>query len=111
MALTAISQGMLLFSFKDFILKKKILFLEGGEGKEEERERNINVWLPLTHPALGTWPITQACALPGNQAGDPFIRRPVLNPLSHTSQGPKHAPNASTLSVKAQQYKSTEPRI
>ena len=32
-----------LFFFKDFIY----LFLERGEGREEERERNISVWLPL----------------------------------------------------------------
>ena len=31
-----------------------------------ERERNINVWLPLIHPPLGAWPATQACALTGN---------------------------------------------
>ena len=36
-----------------------------------------------------TWPTTQACALTGNQTGNPLVRRPVLNPLSHTSQGPK----------------------
>ena len=43
-----------------------IYFLERGEGKEEGRERNINVQSPLVHPELGTWPATQACALPGN---------------------------------------------
>ena len=48
---------------KDFIY----LFLKRGEGKEKERERSINVWLPLTHPMLGTWFTTQACALTGNQ--------------------------------------------
>ena len=37
-------------------------FLE-REGKEKERERNINVLLPLTHPMLGSWFGTQACAL------------------------------------------------
>ena len=26
---------------------------------EKERERNINVWLPLMWPPLGTWPVTQ----------------------------------------------------
>ena len=26
------------------------LFLETGEGKEKEREKNINVWLPLASP-------------------------------------------------------------
>ena len=48
---------------------KKILFiyfLERGEGKEKERERNIGVWLPLVCPLLGTQPTSQACALTGN---------------------------------------------
>ena len=36
---------------------------------------------------LGTWPATQACALTGNQTGDPLVLRTMLNPLSHTSQG------------------------
>ena len=30
------------------------------------RERNMNVWLPLARPLLGTWPETQACVLNGN---------------------------------------------
>ena len=47
---------------KDFIY----LFLERGEGREKERERNINVWLPLVCPTPGTWPATQACVLTGN---------------------------------------------
>ena len=34
---------------------------------EYEKERNINVWLPLMLPLLGTWPITQACALTQSQ--------------------------------------------
>ena len=53
---------------------------------EKERERNINVWLPLTCPFLETWPATQACALTGNQTGDPLLCRPVLSPLSYASQ-------------------------
>ena len=68
-------------------LKIFYLFLDRGEGREKERERNINVWLPLTCPALGTWPTTQAWALTGNQTSDPLVHRPALNPLSHTSQG------------------------
>ena len=36
--------------FNDFIY----LFLERGDGRKIERERNINVWLPLTHPLLVT---------------------------------------------------------
>ena len=38
-------------------------------------------------PLLGTWPATQACALTGNQTGDPLVHRPALIPLSHISQG------------------------
>ena len=30
-------------------------FIDRGEGREKD-ERNKNVWLPLTHPPLGTWP-------------------------------------------------------
>ena len=56
-------------------------------GREKERDRNINVWLSLTHPLLGTWPATQACALTGNRTSDLSVRRLVLNPLSYTSQG------------------------
>ena len=56
------------YFFKDFIY----LFLEREEGREKERERNIDVYkryidqLPLAHPQLGTWPAAQACALTGN---------------------------------------------
>ena len=36
--------------FWNFLFFKKIyLFLERGERREKERERNID-WLPLTHP-------------------------------------------------------------
>ena len=69
--------------FKDFIS----LFLEKVEGKEKEREKNINVSLPLARPRLGTWPTTQAYALTGNRTGYPLPCSPVLNSLSHTSQG------------------------
>ena len=62
-------------------------FLERREGREKEKERNINVWLPLACSLLETWPRTQACALTGNRTGDPLVHKPVLNPLSHTSQG------------------------
>ena len=54
---------------------------------EKERERNISVWLPLTHPLLGTWPATQAHALTGNRTGNLPVLRLALNALSHTSQG------------------------
>ena len=64
------SAELFLFFFKkDFIY----LFLERGEGKETEGERNINVWLPLTRPPLGTWPETQACALTENRTGNTLV--------------------------------------
>ena len=43
------------YFLKDFIY----LFLD----REEGRERDINVWLPLSHPLLVPQPTTQACAL------------------------------------------------
>ena len=58
----------------------KILFIFRERGRVGERERNINVWLPLVRPLLGTWPTTQACALTGNQTCSPL----VCSPLSHT---------------------------
>ena len=67
--------------------KDLFIYLERGKGREKERERNINMWLPLSCLLLGTWPATQACALTGNQTGDPLVCRPALNPLSQTSQG------------------------
>ena len=45
------------------------------------------MWLPLTHPLLGTWPTTQTFALTGNQTCDLLVHRLALNPLSYTSQG------------------------
>ena len=63
------------------------LFFERREGREKEREKNINVWLPLECPLLGTWPAIQACALSGSRTGDPLVPRLALNSLSHTSQG------------------------
>ena len=52
-------------------------------------ERNVD-WLPLACPKLGTWPATQAGSLMGNRTSDLAVLRPVLNPLSHTSQDLKH---------------------
>ena len=63
------------------------LFLDRGERRAKERERNISVWLPLTCLSLGTWTASQACALTVNCTGDSVVRTPALNPLSHTSQG------------------------
>ena len=51
----------------DFVLLRFYLFIfkEGKEG----RKRNINVWLPLERPLLGTWPATQACG--GDKSNQP----------------------------------------
>ena len=43
--------GLVLFSF--FFKELIYLFLESREGKQTERERNINVWLPLTSSPTG----------------------------------------------------------
>ena len=72
-------------NFKKYLIN---LFLEWGGGKEKDWERNINVWFPLARPLLGTWPTTQACALTGNLTSNSLVHRPMLNTLSHTSQGP-----------------------
>ena len=79
-----------LYTCVSFLFKKDFiyLFLERGEGREKESERNINVWLPLTHHPLGTCPATHACALPENQTSDPLVHRSALSPLSHTSRDP-----------------------
>ena len=58
----------LLSFFKDFIY----LFLETGERKDKERERNISVWLPFICPLLETWPSTQAWALDWESNQRPF---------------------------------------
>ena len=60
-------------------------------GREKERERNINVWLPLAHLLLGTCPATKECALIGNRTCNPLVCRLALNSLSHTSQGERRS--------------------
>ena len=72
------NKGLLILTVKiNYFLRFLKKILERWEGKE--RERNINVWLPLMCPQLGTWPATQACALTGNQTSDPLICRLALN--------------------------------
>ena len=68
--------GLVLFSF--FFKELIYLFLESREGKENERERNISVWLPLMHPLLETGPATQAHALTGNQTTTLWFSGPHL---------------------------------
>ena len=57
---------------KDFIY----LYLERREGREKERERDSNVWLPLTCAPPGSRPVTQACALTRNWTGDLLVHNP-----------------------------------
>ena len=60
--------------FVDFIILNILLiyFLERGEGRKKERERNINVKekhqlvASHMHPRLGSEFTTHACALTGN---------------------------------------------
>ena len=60
---------------------------ERKRGRETSvRDRPIDS-LPLARPQLGTWPTAQACTLTGNQPSNPLVCRPLLNPLSHPSQG------------------------
>ena len=73
------------FSF--LFLLRFYLFISRERGREGERERNINVCLPLTPPSLWTLPATQARALSGNGTGDLQVHRLVLNPQSYISQG------------------------
>ena len=71
----------------------KILFTfrekgrEGGREEDKQCVRDTSISCLPHAPLLGTWSTTQACALAGNQTGDPSVHRPVLNPMSHTSQG------------------------
>ena len=58
-------------------------------GRVEEREGEEHQCVLGSHaPSTGDQArVTQACAPAGNQTSDPLVCRPVLNPLSHTSQG------------------------
>ena len=61
--------GFILGFFLDFLS----LFLDIGEGKVNERERNINVWLPLAHPPLGTQPIAKHVPLSRIKPATPWL--------------------------------------
>ena len=55
--------------------------------------------LPLIRPQLRARSATQVCALTGNRTSDLLVRKPVLNALSHTSQGPM---NVLTFTTRVQ---------
>ena len=53
------------------------LFSEKGEGREKERERNLD-WLPLARALTREGPTMQACAQTGNQRKLCFVgQRPT----------------------------------
>ena len=56
--------------------------------KRAGKEGRTSVCGCLSHarPCLETWPATQACPMTGNWTGNSLVCRPVLSPLSHTSQ-------------------------
>ena len=58
-------------------------FLERGEGREKERERNINVWLPLERPPLGICPDWES-------NWPPFGSQPILSPTEPHQPGHKY---------------------
>ena len=78
------------------LYKKKIqdfiyLISERGEGREKERERNINVqekhWSVASHiPTTGSPSHNPGMYPTGNRTGDLSICRMMHNPLSHNSQ-------------------------
>ena len=74
-----------------FYFKLFYIFIFRERGKEGEREGEKHrcgriTCLPLACPQLGTWPVTQACALAGNRTSNHSVHRPALNPRSLTSQ-------------------------
>ena len=74
-----------------FFLDLFIYFRE--EGREKEKERNIDVRVKHrsfafpTHPGMGTKPATQARALTGNRTCDLSLCRMMPNQPSHTGRG------------------------
>ena len=80
---------------RDVFLKRSYVFIfrKRKRGRKRGRETSMCDWyvyrLPLARPQLGAWLTTQARARAGNKSGNLPIRKPMLNPLSHTSQGPR----------------------
>ena len=72
-----------------------LLILERGEGREKERERNIDVrekhqlvtFFPI-RALTGTEPTTQACALTGNRTQEPCGLQNNAQPAEPHQLGP-----------------------
>ena len=75
------------FFFKTLFIYFQI---EGKGGRK--KERIINVRLPLTHPLLGIWPATQACALHWESNWPPFGSQ------SHAQSTESHQPGLHSSS-------------
>ena len=65
--------------------KRFYLFLELGEGRQKERERNISVWLPLAHPLPGWGDLARN---PGMCPDRELNQRPLSSQASTESTEP-----------------------
>ena len=73
--------GRWLFFFRFYLFRER--------GREGEREGQKHQCVVASHvPPTGDLAKTQACALTGNQTGNPLVCRLALKAVSHTSQGP-----------------------
>ena len=79
------ASDLLLFYFlKDFIH----LFLDRGEGREEEGEKHQ--YVVASHaPSIGDLAFNPGMRPDPDLTGDLLVHRPMLNLQSHTSQGNK----------------------
>ena len=91
--LMLLSPAFNLWCFNSWTFKKYFIYLFLEKGREKERERKINVCLPLTYPLLGTWPATQACVLDWESNQQPFGLQ------ASTQSTEPHQPGLWTCSV------------
>ena len=81
------SSDLLNWIFKDYYLFREMGREGEREGEKDQCVRETSIGCLLHAPKWGLGPTTQARALTRNWTGDVLVRRPALNPLSHTSQG------------------------
>ena len=74
----------LFYLFEDFYL---FIFRERKGGRKKGREASICGCVLHVPPWGPGPPATKACALVGNQTGDPLVCRQAVSPLIRTSQG------------------------
>ena len=73
--------------FYFYFLKRFYLFNFRERGKEGERGEKHQCVVASHAPPTGDLACNPGIRLTGNQTGNPLVRRPGINPLSHTSQG------------------------